>query len=120
MATIKEFAEIAEISGVKNYILVKNNGSIAARQIEEPDRIARVVLRCGKNSDAIGVPRFRYLMLARNNRENFIIFPVGNYYLGVIKEKNIDSMALVNSVLEFIDNLPGKRSSAPSPGKSKP
>lgn len=120
MATIKEFEKIAEIAGVKSYILVKNNGSVAARQIEEPERIARIVLRCGQNSDAIGVSRFRYLVLARENRENFIIFPIGNYYLGVVKEKNIDSMVLVNSVLDFFENLPGKRSSAQSPGKSKP
>ena len=120
MATIKEFSAIGDLPGVKNYILVKNNGSVAAAGMAEAERIARIVLRCGRNSDAIGAPRFSYLVLTRENRENFIVFPVGNYYLGVIKEREVDDPALIKSVLEFIENLPGKRASAPSPGKSKP
>ncbi len=120
MATIKEFSEIGDLAGVKNYILVKNNGSVVTARIPEPDRIARIVLRCGRNSDAIGNPRFSYLLLTRENEEDFIIFPVGNYYLGVIKDKEIDNPALVKRVLEFIENLPGKRASASSPEISKP
>ncbi len=108
MATIKDFTKIIKIKGVKKYILVKNNGKVAAHDIEDPKTIAMVVLRCGRNSDSFCLPRFKFLLFKRDNNENFFIFPVGNYYLGVIQENDISNLILVGRVLQFIKDLSEK------------
>ena len=118
MATIDEFLEIATVEGVKNYILVRNDGEIVARDVEEAEALAALALRCGLGADRIGTARYRYLAFRRKGGEDLFIFPVGNYYLGVIKERNIDGARLVDGVQDFIKALPRKRSPVKSPAKT--
>lgn len=115
MATIDEFRRVAEIEGVKSFILVRDDGEIAARNMDEAESIAAMVLRCGRNPERIGTARYRYQVFGRKGGEDFFIFPVGNYYLGVIKEREIDSGLLVDGVLYFVKALPRKRPSTESP-----
>ena len=117
MATIDEFCRIAAVEGVKNFILVRDDGEIAAWNMETPEKIADMVLRCGRNPERVGTARYRYLVFRRKSGEHFFIFPVGNYYLGVVKEKEIDSGLLVDGVLNFIAALPRKRPPAQSSAK---
>ena len=109
MVTLKEFKGITKVKGVKNYILVRNDGKIAAYKIETPQYFSELVLKCGKDCDTIDLFSFRCLLFSRKNNENMYILPVGNYYLGVIKEKEIDDIVLMNSIFNFIKSLFRKR-----------
>jgi len=121
MATVKEFSQLIKKYGVKQYIIVKNNGTIMAQHhIEEPDRVADFVLACGRNCDASGSVRFRFLLFSSSSCENFFVFPVGNYYLGMVQEQDADDRVLVKNILTSINDLSKKRSLKKSSGKMKP
>ena len=109
MATLSDFAKIAEIKGVAHYVLVKNNGTIASHNAQQPESLAKMVLACGLNCDETGKTRFTYFVFSLGNRENYCIFPVGNYYLGVLLQAGIDVDLMVNTIIEFIQGLSKKR-----------
>lgn len=110
MATIDDFSSIIDLQEIQQYILVKSDGTIAATQSEKPESFARLVLRCGRNSDKLGLPRFNHLSFTMESGDVFFIFPVGNYYLGVIKERNIPNSTLVKIVETFIKNFQREQS----------
>lgn len=109
MATLSNFARIAEIKDVAYYVLVKNDGTIARHNAEQPESLAKMVLACGLNCDKIEKARFTYFVYSLGNRENYLIFPVGNYYLGVLLQTDIDVDLMVNTIIKFIRGLSKKR-----------
>ncbi len=109
-ATLEKFIQISKIAGVDQYILVDQKGNIAAHDIKNSERVARMILSCGQNSFAIGKTLLKYVVFSRQNQKNIFIFPVGNYYLGVVKQTNIDNFVLVNNIIKFLKNLLKTRS----------
>jgi len=105
MISLNEFQKIIRVDGVDQYILVNSNGNIAAHKIDAPQKAAEIVLTCGKNSSAIGKARFEHLLFSRENQKNFFIFPVGKYYLGVVKQDNINNATLVGNIVNFLKDL---------------
>lgn len=105
MATIKDLIAICKVAGVDQFIFVNGKGSIAAHNIKNPAPAAKVVLNCGKNSSTISKTDFKYLVFSRKNKKSFLIFPVGNYYLGVIKDSSFSDNELVENLIIFIKNL---------------
>ena len=100
------FSSILKVPGVDRYILVDKDGKIFSREIPEPEKMADLVSFCGLKSHTIGKAHFRYLVFSRETRDHFFIFPVGKYYLGVIKHKDISNAVLVENILQFIkDNF---------------
>lgn len=87
------------------YILTDAKAGIVAHDIKNPEKAAALVFSCGKNSYAIGKSRFRHLIILRENQKNIFIFRVGNYYLGVVKQKNISNEALADNIIKFLKGL---------------
>jgi len=67
--------------------------------------MAEIISVCGSNSYAIGKKRFKYLSFSRKNHDTFFIFPVGNYYLGVIKQNHISDALLAQNVIQFLKDF---------------
>ena len=105
MTTLEAFNKVANLEGVDQYILVDHKQNIITHDIKNPDKIANMITACGKNSSAIAKTQLKYLIFSRNCKQNFFIFPVGNYYLGVIKSKNIESITLANNIDNFLKDL---------------
>lgn len=105
MTTLEEFKKIASIDGVDQYILVDNNQNIITHDIKNPDKVANMITACGKNSITIAKTQLKYLIFSRYCKKNFFIFPVGNYYLGVVKSKNIENFTLANNIDNFLKSL---------------
>lgn len=105
MPNIEQFASILKVPGVDQYILVDRDAKIASLSITDPMKMAEFVSFCGLNSQAIGKTNFRYLVFSRENQDHFFIFPVGKYYLGVIKQKDISNAVLVENILQFIKDI---------------
>ncbi|MBU2455710.1 MAG: hypothetical protein KJ668_20575 [Proteobacteria bacterium] len=80
-------------------------GKIAAHAIKDPKKAAQIVFTCGKNLYAIGKTRLKCVIFSRENQKNFFIFPVGNYYLGVIKSDNMNNIILADTVIKFLKGL---------------
>ncbi len=105
MVTLEKFNQIINIDGVDQYILVDNNNNIITHDIKNPGKLADIVITCGKNSYAIGKTQFKYLIFSRTCKKNIFIFPVGNYYLGVVKSQNIGNITLANNIDNFLKGL---------------
>jgi len=105
MTTIKDLIAISKVPGVDQFIFVNGKGSITAHNIKNPENAAKIVLTCGKNSSAISKTDFKYLIFSRKNKKNFLIFPVGKYYLGVIKQSSISDNTLGENIISFLKKL---------------
>ena len=99
------FLEISKIEGVDEYIFMDNFGNIAAHDIKDPQKVSGMVFSCGRNIRAVGKDNFKYAIFSRKNKKDIIIFPVGNYFLGVVKQKKTETLVLVNMILKFLQEL---------------
>ena len=107
---LKKFKQISKVSGVEQYILVNQKAKIIAHNIKDPERTADMVFSCGHNSFSINKSDAQYIIFPRKNQENIFIFPVGNYYFGVVKLKFIDNLVLADNIVKFLKDLTKKRS----------
>ncbi len=105
MATLKEFIQISKLSGVDEYIFVDQKAKIAAHDIKNSQEVAEIIFSCGQNCFAIGKAQFKYLIFSRKSQRNIFIFPVGNYFLGVVKSKNVDNFILADTIINFLKGL---------------
>jgi hypothetical protein len=94
--------EISKIEGVDEYIFMDNRGNIAAHDIKDSQKVSGMVFSCGQNICAIGRDKFKYAIFSRKNKQDIIIFPVGNYFLGVVKQKKTEPLVLVDIILKFL------------------
>ena len=107
---LEKFLQISKVSGVDQYILVDQKGKITAHDIKDSEKTADMVFSYGQNSFSINKSKSQYLIFSRKNQKNIFIFPVGNYYLGVIKSKFIDDSALADNIIKFLKDLSKERS----------
>lgn len=105
MSNSERFTSILNVPGVDQYILVDRTAKIIAHAMPEPQKMAEIVSACGFQSHAIGKENFRYVVFSRENQDNFLIFPVGKYYLGVIKQKNVNNTALAENIIQFLKDF---------------
>ncbi len=103
----EKFLQIAGIEGVDQYIFTDPEGKIAAHDIKDPQKVSALVFSCGQNIRTIGNKTFRYAVFSRENKKDIIIFPVGNYSLGVVKQKDTQTLVLVDNILNFLHELLG-------------
>jgi hypothetical protein len=106
MPDTESFASLLTVPGVDQYIFVDRDGNIFSQAMAESQKMAELVSFCGLNAQAIGKINFRYLAFSLENQGYFFIFPVGKYYLGVIKQEDISCAVLVDNILQFLkDNV---------------
>lgn len=105
MSNAELFSSILKVPGVDQFILVDGNAKIVTQAITEPRKMAALVYSCGSNSYEIGKKKFRYLVFSRENHDDFFIFPVGKYYLGVIKQHNMNNALLAENVIQFLKDF---------------
>lgn len=101
----EKFLQISMIQGVDQYIFLDNKGNIAAHEIKDPQKASEMVFSCGQNILVVGKNRFKYAVFSRKNKKDIIIFPIGNYSLGVVKQKDADTLVLVDLILKFLHEL---------------
>ena len=107
---LKKFLQISKVSGVDQFILVNQKGKITAHDIKDPERTGDIVFSCGQKSSRIHKSNSKYSIFARKNQKNIFIFPVGNYYLGVVKLENTDDSVLADNIIKFLKDLGKGRS----------
>ena len=103
----EKFLQISIIEGVDQYIFIDNKGNIVAHDIKDPQKVSDMVFSCGQNIRVIGKNKFKYAVFSRKNKKNIMIFPIGNYSLGVIKQKDADTLVLVDIILKFLHEFLG-------------
>jgi hypothetical protein len=96
------FLQISKTKGVDEYIFMDSRGNIAAHDIKDSQKVSGMVLACGQNISAVGRDKFKYAVFSRKNKRDIIIFPVGNYFLGVVKHEKTETLVLVDIILKFL------------------
>ncbi|MFH2090912.1 MAG: roadblock/LC7 domain-containing protein [Pseudomonadota bacterium] len=110
MGFFVDLIKISKIPGVDHYILVDLQGEVIAHNIKDYQQIGPMISFCGKQSFSIGKNRLKFLIFSRKSQKDLLIFPVGNYYLGVIKQNKIQAVELADNVLIFLTGLLNKQS----------
>ena len=116
MATVKEFlARINEIEGVAGCLLVRGDGSLIGQMVEDSEMLSSLLLLSGKYAQDImvkaGFSYCRSLCFNRERGENFYMFTLNTYYLGVVQAPNSSTekmTAKVNHLLSLVKNVGSK------------
>ncbi|MBI9090246.1 MAG: hypothetical protein JEZ12_13600 [Desulfobacterium sp.] len=69
----------------------------------EFENVAGVVWSCGQRLSVLGKKNFKYVVFLRKDKNNFLIFPVGKYYLGVVEQKGFVTVEVADAVMEFLN-----------------
>lgn len=94
---------IQDLKQVSQLILIDQEAGILFEKIENPKKMADMILKSSRYCQAIGKDRLSYLLFSRKNKKNLFIFPIANYYLGVIKNKDTNDRVLANNILNKIN-----------------
>lgn len=109
MATAKDFSKLGEIDGVSKFILVRNDGNIVSKNFDDTASLSSTIIAVGKMcdsfSDDLNNRRYIHLNIERNSGENILVFSLGHYYLGIIKNSASDWVLLCDSILNFLKLL---------------
>lgn len=116
MANAKAFGNrIQQIQGVKSYIFVRNDGHVIAHSMERSaagssDMTAFGGLSCEALKPLIGATFFKHLCLTGHEKEKFLIFPVENYFLGILLEDDAYPPDVIQRVSQFLQAVVAKMS----------
>ena len=109
MATAKDFLKLGDIDGVLRYILLRSDGSLISGNFEDPDAVSQAIVSVGQLCDSFSEDlsnrHYLHLCAEQTNGENIFIFPLGAFYLGIIKQTDTDPAVLCESVLSFLKAL---------------
>lgn len=116
MATVKEFlTRINEIEGVAGCLLVKGDGSLIGQMVKDAEMLSSLLLLSGKYAQNImlkaGFSYCRSLCFNRETGENFYMFALNTYYLGVVQTPGSSTekmTAKVNHLLSLVKNVGAK------------
>ncbi len=113
MASAKEFARLAQINGVADYLLVRADGQVIAQQqtdsMENGAPLALLVAAAGSQSDGMaadmGGNRYIHCCIERESGNDLLIFSLGRLYLGVVKHAESGRQEIIDNVIYFLKNL---------------
>jgi len=104
-----DLSALAEVSGVKGYILVDADGQPLQQMNETTgSRFAQALVQWGRQCAKVG-KGFRYLAFARKNGERLAMFRVGPNFLGVILTPQLDAKTTLEEIVSISNSLsPGE------------
>lgn len=109
MASAKDFARLTLINGITASILVRGDGQIIGQASEEIAAYAPLIARSGAGCDSLssgmGGNRYLHLCLERESGLDILVFPLGQFYLGVLKDPDSERQEILNQVIFFLKHL---------------
>ncbi|SMC69110.1 hypothetical protein SAMN02746065_10782 [Desulfocicer vacuolatum DSM 3385] len=105
MVALRDFLQIAGVEGVDKYIFLDSRGKILVNTMKHPATSSTMVFNCGRNLSLIGRSNFKYVVFSKRDGKNILIFPVGKYTLGVVKQQGIKNQVVADAVLVFLNIL---------------
>ena len=109
MATAKDFVgRINQIDGVAGCVLIKDDGVLLGQTLDDPEVYSTLLqVSAGLSNeimDKVGFSYCRYLSFNRINNQNFYVFPIDNYLLGIVQQADCS----VAAMLEIVNQLIGR------------
>jgi len=104
-------SHVRRIDGVSGYILLNSKGEVLVHddEMKSPDKLSKMVYSCGRTLLLLGKNYLKYASFTRKQNKNILLFPVGNYYLGVLKQPGIRNSETAGAVIKFLNVLAGQR-----------
>ncbi len=115
MATATDFiGRINQIEGVAGCLLINSDGAVLGQAVDDPEVYAALMkISSDLSRDImtnIGFSYCRHLSFHRRNMENFYVFPIDKYLLGIVQQADCS----VKFMLERVDQLLSKVSTGGS------
>lgn len=110
MAKINDLVtRILEVEGIKNYILVRDDGHTLSQNFQDIPALPSIVTFNGLNCEAfkplMGLTHFRYLSYTWGNNNTLVIFPLGKYFLGISHQAETYTPDIVESIQQIIESI---------------
>ncbi len=109
MATTKDFSRLADIEGVSNYMLIRNDGYVVSENYEDAvilsSSIVTTAKLCESLEDDLQGRKYIYCCIERQSGDNILVFSLGRYYLGIIKHPASDPQTVADSTISFLRTL---------------
>ncbi len=110
MATAKDFVDrINQIDGVAGCLLVKDNGALLGQTLDDVEVYSTLLqLSSSLSRDImtnIGFSHCRYLSFSRLNMQNFYVFPIDKYLLGVVQLADCSADAMLERIYRLIGRV---------------
>lgn len=110
MANAKDFvANIIQIDGVAECLLIRNDGVLLAREGEALKNYSSLIIESGEAISGImqtsGFGNCRYIKFIRENNRHFYIFPIGRYLLGVKQKSECNIPDMIKTVFSLIERV---------------
>ena len=106
---LHDLARLKGMGSVMDYVVVRQDGQVMLHNLEEAEPLATMVRLVAQNCDTLvlppSYPRFRHFLLSRECGRHLLVFPLGNYYLGVIQASGMSSRQAAAEVLDFVQQL---------------
>ncbi len=110
MATARDFVvRVGQIDGVAGCMLMREDGELLEYNLEDPDFYTSLMLLGGVSAQGImdkaGFSHCRHLSFHRAGKENFHLFPIDRFYLGVLQSPDCYLPDMLQSVLRLIGRV---------------
>jgi len=117
MATAKDFvARISHVDGVAGCLLIKNDGVLLGQTLKDPEVYSTLMLIGGGQANdimnKIGFSYCRHLSFSRLNNRHFYVFPIDNYFLGVVQRSDCYVPDMLEAVYRLIGRVSTTRADA--------
>lgn len=100
---------IQQIPGVEGYVLVRQDGQIEAQNAPNAENLSAMIVMSGVSCEnlrgEIGSSQLKFLVVARKSKEKLLIFPLENYYLGVLQKADAFTPDVINKVQHLIHGI---------------
>ena len=110
MATAKDFiTRVDQIDGVNGCLLIRANGSCIGQTLEDIDAYTVLIQDSVKLSDDImeknGFSFCRNISFRRGDNGSFYVFPIKNYFLGVLLDADCSKSTILERVYQLINRV---------------
>lgn len=121
MAAIKEIfsKKILSIDGIEGFVLARDDGAVLAHRIDalQPAAVAAMMvlngIGCYHIKTTMGFSNFNYMLVTLKNNTTLAVFPIRNYFLGVIGSRDGFTSGVIARIRRFIDTVKNQTASGP-------
>lgn len=110
MATAEDFiGRIDQIDGVAGCLLIRDDGAVLGQTVDDPELYSTLLQMSSQASSEImtntGFSYCRYLSFNRFNMQNFYVFPIDKYLLGIVQQADCSVAAMLERVYQLIGRV---------------
>lgn len=110
MASATDFVNrISQIEGIAGCLLVKDHGALLGKTIDDPEVYTTLLqvssALSGEIMGHVGFSYCRHICFSRLNMQNFYVFPIDKYLLGVVQQPDCSISAMLERVYQLIGRV---------------